>query len=49
MSAEEQGHPEPGDIQAGGVVPRAVPQALGVLAAQPGSPVERTLAVGWGW
>jgi hypothetical protein len=48
MSGEEQGQAEPGDIQAGGVIPRAVPQPLGVLAAQPGIPVQGILAVGRG-
>ena len=45
---EEQGQTEPGDIEAGGVIPRAVPQALQVLTAQPGTPVQRLLAVGRG-
>src|SRR5215469_12935634 len=31
MRSEEQGYPEPGDVEAGGVIARAVPQALGVF------------------
>ena len=46
--SEEQGQAEPGDIEAGGIIPRAVPQALRVLTAQPGTPVQRLLAVGRG-
>src|SRR5215472_9450204 len=46
MRSEEQGQAEPGDIQAGSVIPRAVPPALGVFTAQPGTPLKRLLAVG---
>ena len=47
MSCEEQSQAEAGDIQAGGVIARAVPLTLRVLAAQPEFPVQRLLAVGW--
>src|ERR1051326_2114655 len=49
MSSKEQSKAEPGDIQAGGVIPRAIPQALGVFTAQPGSPVQGLATVGQGW
>jgi hypothetical protein len=47
-SGEEHGQAEPGDIEAGGIIPRAVPPALGVLAAEPWSPVQGFLAAGRG-
>src|SRR5260221_13481098 len=48
MIGEEKSQAQPRNIEGSGVIARAVPQARGIATTQPGSPLQRLLAISFG-
>src|SRR5260221_3781711 len=49
MIGEEKSQAQPRHVEGSGVIARAVPQTLGIATTQPGRPLQRLLAISFGW
>src|SRR5260221_2226887 len=49
MIGEEKSQAQPRNVEGSGVIARAVPQTRGIATTQPGRPLQRLLAISFGW